>query len=69
MKTYVLPTLTTFGSVEELTKFSFDNARTDSAFNTGPNSDITLQGLGSRDSCEANTPVPGSNCTDPTPGA
>lgn len=67
MKHYVSPQLEAYGSVEEITRFSFDNNRTDSAFNTGPNSDITIPGLGSRDSCEANNPVPGSTCTTPPP--
>ncbi len=69
MKNYQKPLLSTFGSVEELTRFSFDSSNQDNAFNTGPNSDVTLTGLGSKDSCAVISPMPGNPCyiAPPTP--
>ena len=57
---YVSPQLTTFGSVEALTKASFDNSQKDSIFFNGV---PVGNAIGSMDACVSNNPqVPSGTC-------
>lgn len=65
MKMYTRPQLRAFGSVEELTKASFNNAQQDSVFLNGQ---LVNNGLGSMDACVSTDPqVPSGTCNVPTP--
>ena len=65
MKLYTSPVLRSFGSVEELTKASFNNNQQDSVFLNGQQVNT---GLGSMDACVSTNPkVPSGTCNVPTP--